>query len=66
MFMAEDRANRLYICTEGSGLNMVEPGVSLISKDVDFRHFDRRDLPEDFLLSALRMDNICGLWAPTI
>ena len=52
MFMAEDRANRLYICTEGSGLNMVEPGVSLISKDVDFRHFDRRDLPEDFLLSA--------------
>lgn len=52
MFMAEDRANRLYICTEGSGLNMVESGVSLISKDVDFRHFDRRDLPEDFLLSA--------------
>ena len=52
MFMAEDRANRLYICTEGSGLNMVEPGISLISKDVDFRHFDRRDLPEDFLLSA--------------
>ena len=52
MFMAEDRTNRLYICTEGSGLNMVEPGVSLISKDVDFRHFDRRDLPEDFLLSA--------------
>lgn len=52
MFMAEDRANRLYICTEGSGLNMVEPGISLLSKDVDFRHFDRRDLPEDFLLSA--------------
>lgn len=52
MFMVEDRADRLYICTEGSGLNMVEPGVSLISKDVDFRHFDRRDLPEDFLLSA--------------
>lgn len=52
MFMAEDRVNRLYICTEGSGLNMVEPGISLLSKDVDFRHFDRRDLPEDFLLSA--------------
>ena len=52
MFMAEDRANRLYICTEGSGLNMVEPGISLLSKDMDFRHFDRRDLPEDFLLSA--------------
>lgn len=52
MFMAEDRANRLYICTEGSGLNMVDPGISLLSKDVDFRHFDRRDLPEDFLLSA--------------
>lgn len=52
MFMAEDRVNRLYICTEGSGLNMVEPGISLLSKDVDFRHFDRRDLPEDFLLSV--------------
>ena len=52
MFMAEDKARRLYICTEGSGLNMVEPHVLMTGDDVTFRHFDRRDMPEDFLLSA--------------
>lgn len=52
MFMAEDKARRLYICTEGSGLNMVEPHVLMTGDDVTFRHFDRRDLPEDFLSSA--------------
>ena len=52
MFMAEDRANRLYVCTEGSGLNMVEPNVLMTGDDVTFSHFDRRDMPEDFLLSA--------------
>ena len=52
MFMAEDRANRLYVCTEGSGLNMVEPHVLMTGDDVTFSHFDRRDMPEDFLLSA--------------
>ena len=52
MFMAEDKARRLYICTEGGGLNMVESNVLMTGDDVTFRHFDRRDMPEDFLSSA--------------
>ena len=52
MSMMEDQHRRLYVCTEGGGVNLVENGAKLLSPHLEFLHFDKREMPDDFISSA--------------
>ena len=52
MSMMEDKYHRLYVCTEGGGVNLVANGAKLLSPNQDFLHFDKREMPDDFISSA--------------
>ena len=52
MSIMEDGQHRLYVCTEGGGVNQVANVGKLLSPNLEFLHFDKREMPDDFIASA--------------
>lgn len=52
MYTMEDKYKHIYICTEGGGVNFAEYGDSILSPHQNFHHFDKWEMPDDFISSA--------------
>lgn len=57
MYMLQDAKQRLFVCTEGGGVNFIEKEPRLINPHLDFVHFNRQDLMDDCIASAFTYGN---------
>lgn len=59
MFVTEDSNHRVFVCTEGGGINMITSKNFLTDK-LNFKHYDDEFMPFDYISSATEYNG--SLW----